>query len=84
MLYEWIARLRFCKRLLFVMREVEVIYREDQSGKIVWCRRKSLGESGDLPCLSGEAWDTIYEHGQSLSPDDVMHKGTDTFSVVWR
>jgi hypothetical protein len=55
-LHEWITRLGFCENFLFVMWEIEIVYREDQSGQVVWRGRKGLGESGDLPCLSGRTW----------------------------
>lgn len=31
MLHEWVAGLRFCECLLFVVWEIEVVYGEDQS-----------------------------------------------------
>jgi hypothetical protein len=59
MLNKRIAGLGFRECFLFFVWKVEVVYRENQGGQVVWCRGEGLGESGDLPCLSAEAWDNI-------------------------
>jgi hypothetical protein len=37
MLDERITRLGFCKSFLFVVWKIEIVYRENQGGQIVWC-----------------------------------------------
>lgn len=60
MLHKWVVGLRFGKSLLFAVCKVQIIYREDQSGEIVWRRRQGFGERGDLPCLSDGALSTVF------------------------
>ena len=49
MLYEWVRRLGLGERFLVDMREVEVVYAEDDGGKTVRRRGEGVGEGFDLP-----------------------------------